>query len=301
MFKRSARAAAAAIAFALTLAIAPVFAQDPQPQADDAAKIQAFLDSLHFRSGDIAVGEAKATFHLGDRYRYLEQAEARRVLEELWGNPPDDSVLGLIVPNKGALTDDDSWAVVVTYSDDGYVSDKDANETDYAELLKSMKQEAEDSNSERAKQGYPMVHVVGWATPPRYDMTSKKLYWAKEIDFVGTGEHTLNYDIRVLGRHGYLSLNAISVMSQLDRVQSGMQDLLPLAEFDPGARYADYNDSTDKVAGYGIAALIAGGIAAKSGLLAKLGVLLLAGKKFIILIFAGIAAFVRKLFGKKDG
>jgi uncharacterized membrane-anchored protein len=78
-----------------------------------------------------------------------------------------------------------------------------------------------------------------------------------------------------------------------------MQQLLPMAEFDSGARYADYDASNDKLAGYGIAALIGGGIAAKTGLLAKLGVLLLAGKKLIVFLFVGLLMGIRKLFGGK--
>ena len=102
----------------------------------------------------------------------------------------------------------------------------------------------------------------------------------------------------MLGRRGYLSLNAVAGMSDLGEVQAGMQQLLPMTEFDAGSRYADYDAKSDKLAAYGIAALIGGGIAAKAGLFAKLGVLLLAGKKFIVLLLAGIAALWRKLAGK---
>ena len=48
-----------------------------------------------------------------------------------------------------------------------------------------------------------------------------------------------------------------------------------MVEFDPGARYADYDKSTDKVAAYVLAALIGCGIAAKAGLFAKIGAVLL--------------------------
>jgi len=90
-------------------------------------------------------------------------------------------------------------------------------------------------------------------------------------------------------------------MDDLGLVNAGMNQVLPMAEFDAGQRYADFKPGTDKVAAYGLAALVGGGIAAKTGLLAKLGALLLAGKKFIVLIFVALAAFARKLFGgKKD-
>ncbi len=287
---------AAALAAGLMLAL-PASAQS----TDDEAKLKAFVSSLKYRNGDIAVSEAEATFHLGTQFRYLDKVDARRVLEELWGNPPDESVLGMVVPTATPLDHEKSWAVVVTFSDEGYVSDEDAAKTDYDALLAELKNATNEENAARKEAGYEPVNLVGWAVPPRYDAASKKLYWAKEIAFQGGEQHTLNYDVRVLGRRGFLSLNAVAGMSELNAVQTGMQQLLPSAEFNAGARYADYDSGTDKAAGYGIAALIGGGIAAKTGLLAKLGVLLLAGKKLIIFLVLGLFAFVGKLFrGKKD-
>ena len=48
-----------------------------------------------------------------------------------------ESVLGMVVPRGRGVLDDEGWAVVVTYSDEGYVSDDDAANTDYDELLMS--------------------------------------------------------------------------------------------------------------------------------------------------------------------
>jgi len=144
------------------------------------------------------------------------------------------------------------------------------------------------------------VELMGRAEAQHYDARDKKLYWAEELRFGETDANTVNYDIRVLGRHGYLSLNAIGDMQNMSQIQSGMQSLLPMAEFESGYRYADFNESTDKLASYGLAALVGGGLAAKTGLLAKIGALLLAGKKFIVLIFAGLVALVGRVFKKKD-
>lgn len=270
------------------------FAQD---NADVQAQARQFVASLKFRSGEIAVAEAQAHFRLDDTFRYLDKPDARRVLEQFWGNPPDATVLGLVVPAAAPLDSAQSWAVVVTYSDDGYVSDEDAAKTDYEKLLAELKQGTQEENAARRKAGYESIDLVGWAVPPRYDSASKKLYWAKELDFAGSEQHTLNYDIRVLGRRGYLSLNAVSGMAELDTVRAGMQQLLPMTDFDSGARYADYNADTDKLAGYGIAALIGGGIAAKAGLFAKLGVLLLGLKKLLIPLVLVLLAFGKKILG----
>lgn len=273
-----------------------------QEQEEGQKQAQALVASLNFRDGEVAVPGADARFRLDEKFRYLEAADARKVLEQLWGNPPDESVLGMVVPRGRGVLDEQGWAVVVTYSDEGYVSDADATKIDYADLLQDMKDGTREENEVRKEAGYGGIELLGWAEPPHYDAASKKLYWAKELAFEGSDGHTLNYDIRVLGRRGFVSLNAISRMDQLQDVQAGMQQLLTQVEFDQGARYADYDAKTDKVAAYGIAALIGGGIAAKAGLFAKLGALLLGLKKLLIPLVLVLVAFGKKIFGlfKRD-
>ncbi len=284
------------IVVALLLA-SPAFAQDTAANKKD--EVRQFVESLHFKTGKVAVSGAHATLNLNPDFRFLDAHDAQRVLEQLWGNPPDSDVLGMLVPTSKSLAEKGAWAVVMTYSADGYVSDADAAKTDYAKILKDMQQESRDANAERAKQGYPAIEIVGWATPPHYDAATNKIYWAKELDFTGSHEHTLNYDIRVLGRSGYLSLNAVAGMSQLDTVQTQMPNVLAMTEFDQGQRYTDFNASTDKVAAYGIGALVAGAIAAKAGLFAKLLVLLIAAKKVVFVGIAAIGAAIAKFFKRK--
>ena len=95
------------------------------------------------------------------------------------------------------------------------------------------------------------------------------------------------------------SPRAIAGISQLSAIKPGMGEALGAVDFNQGARYADFNPNTDHVAEYGLAALVAGGIAAKTGLLSKLLALLIAGKKLVIGAFVLLAAGVSKLFGKK--
>ena len=269
-------------------------------QEDEGMSAEQFVQSLHFRNGTIEVPEAKARFNLDGDFRYLDKADARRVLEDLWGNPPDEDVLGLIVPRSPGLTDEQSWAVVVTWSDDGYVSDEDASKIDYTQLLHDMQEQTREANPEREKAGYGSLQLIGWAVPPRYDAGNNKLYWAKELAFNGQPNHVLNYDIRVLGRHGYLSLNAVSGMGELGLVRAGMEKLLPMAEFEPGARYADHNPKTDKIAAYGVATLIGGGLAAKAGLFAKLGLVFAKFWKLLLIGAIALGGLARKFFGERN-
>jgi uncharacterized membrane-anchored protein len=296
--------------FLAVFGLLAAFAFSPSTHADTAddqpsAKVEAFLKTLHPKTGDVSVPEAQATLKLGSNYSYLGADDAQRVLTQLWDNPPDKEVLGMILPSTDpkVLLDEKSWAVVVTYSADGYVSDEDAAKIDYSEMLQDMQKAAKDENPERLKQGYSAIELMGWAEPPRYDSSSHKLYWARDLKFTSTDGkdegRTLNYAIRVLGRHGYLSLNAVAPMAELAQVKADMPDVVSMAEFDAGNRYTDYNSSTDKLAAYGIGALVAGGIAAKAGLFAKLGILLLALKKFVVIGIAAIGGLFAKLFGRK--
>ena len=86
----------------------------------------------------------------------------------------------------------------------------------------------------------------------------------------------------------------------LAMVKDGMTRVLPMAEFNPGHRYADFKPGSDKLAAYGLAALVGGGIAAKAGLFAKLGVFLLAFKKIILVGVVALGALLKKIFGGKD-
>jgi uncharacterized membrane-anchored protein len=273
----------------------------PLVQADDKAPgmtKEAFLASLNFQQGDINLPGNIATLKLPPSFRYLGPADAEQVLA-VWGNPPGSGALGMIVPADTSPLSDQGWGVIVTYEKDGHIKDDDADSIKYDELLKDMQQGTLDGNAARKEHGYPAMSLIGWAEPPSYDKTSHKLYWAKELKSEGSPQSGLNYNVRVLGREGVLNLNAVAGMDQIALMKTEMQHVTAFTDFTKGNRYTDFDSKTDKVAEYGIAALVAGGIAAKLGFFGKLFALLLVFKK---LIFIGLAAFgagVFKLFGRR--
>ena len=112
---------------------------------------------------------------------------------------------------------------------------------------------------------------------------------------------TLNYDIRILGRHGVLILRAVASMDQLPEIERQTPQILGMVDFNQGNRYADFDPKADKVAAYGIAALVAGGVAAKLGLFKLLWVFILAAKKFIIIAVVAVSAWLRKIFKGRSG
>ncbi|RZL31796.1 MAG: DUF2167 domain-containing protein, partial [Pedobacter sp.] len=110
-------------------------------------------------------------------------------------------------------------------------------------------------------------------------------------------------NVRILGRKGVLVLNAVSEMKNIEKIKTSMRDVTGFTDFTSGNKYSDFNPSSDKVAEYGLTALILGGvgIASKTGLFAKLLVLLLAFKKILIFGALAIGGGVYKLFGKLKG
>lgn len=267
-----------------------VFAQDATEESSG--------PTLTYRTGDVELPNKIATLHLGSRFRYLDPSETEKLLVG-WGNPPGSETQGAVVPASVEPFSVEGWAVILTYEDEGHIDDAEAAEIDYDDMLKDMKAGTEEENEQRKDAGYEAVHLVGWAEKPRYDATAKKLYWAQELNFEGSENHTLNYEVRVLGREGVLSMNAVASMTQLSQIRSDMGPLIQVAEFNEGQRYADFNPKTDRLAEYGLGALIAGTVAGKLGLFAKLGVFLLAFKKVIFGVVIALGAGLFKFFGKK--
>lgn len=276
-------------------------AQKPKEAVQDSFTAESFDASLHYQTGTVQLPDGIATLRLPAGYRFLDGNDAERVIVEGWGNPPGEKPLGMIVPAGINPVDDVGWGVVVTFMGDGYVKDDEADEIDYDQLLRQMQQSTRENNAERQRQGYPALELVGWAARPHYDAATHKLYWARELAEVGSTTHALNYDVRVLGRRGVLSLNAIAAMPLLPNIEHDMQDVLGFVDFNQGHRYADFTHG-DKVAAYGIGALVAGTLAAKAGFFKVLLVGLLAAKKVIVAAFVALAAFVRRLMGRtKEG
>lgn len=285
-----------ALPLAALLPLAVSLQEDASAQDDYAAATAAFAAELDFQTGTVDVAGGRATIALPDGWAMLGPKDARRVVEEMWGNPEDTSTLGFLDPpsDAGRLMSD--YGIIVSFDDSGYVEDEDAKDIDFDELLESMQEGTREENEARAAAGYGTVEILGWATPPYYDATQKKLHWAKELRFGGSQETTLNYDVRILGRRGTLVLQAVAPMSAHDQVDPGMRAILGATEFTDGHRYSDFDPSMDKVAAVGIAGLIGGKIAAKAGLFAVLAKF---GKVLVVGVIGLVVALKRFVFGGK--
>ncbi len=255
------------------------------------------LSKIDFKQGKILVGDGLAVFTVPENYYFLDSKDAEYVLHDLWGNPPDGDALGMVFPASATPLDGGNWGLEITFDDIGYVSDEDAEEYDYSDILKTMQEDTVASNKWRRENNYGEITLVGWAERPFYDKKARQLYWAKELKFANEETNTLNYNIRALGRKGVLVMNFISDITILDQVQKAAPDILAMVEFSDGNKYSDFNPSLDKVAAVGIGGLIAGKVLAKTGLLVTF---LLIFKKFWFVLFLPLIWVKNKFFGSKS-
>jgi uncharacterized membrane-anchored protein len=292
--------------FALVLLLSfnfPLFAQQADQSSNEQQEYQLWAENLWSsmspQSGKIALADSIAVLDVPDNFYFLNQEDSKKVLEDIWGNPPGSSeaLLGMLFQQGTTPFDGDAWGVSIEYEQDGYVSDEDAEQLNYDELLLEMKNDAQQNSRARVEQGYDPIELIGWAAKPYYDKTSNKLHWAKEFKFGDSTTHTLNYNIRILGRKGVLVLNFIANIDQLAEIDHNIDTVLAMAEFNEGSRYSDFDPDLDDVAAYGIGALVAGKVIAKTGFLAAAFIFL---KKFGIVILIALGALLKKLFWRKD-
>jgi uncharacterized membrane-anchored protein len=244
----------------------------------------------------------QGNLQLPEHFGFIPQKEAGAVMR-LMGNTTSADFIGLIVPlgeHAGG------WFVSLRYDAEGYIKDDDAKHWDADGLLKTLKEGTEAANADREREGVPPIEVTRWIEVPAYDSAAHRLVWSAEARLKnGTDpDPGVNYNTYVLGREGYISLDLVTSLSTIEQDKPVARQLLAAIDFKDGKRYGDFNASTDKVAAYGLAALIAGVAAKKLGLLALFAATIVKAWKLIavsVAMFgAGVARWFRARFGRKD-
>ncbi len=174
--------------------------------------------------------------------------------------------------------EDMRWFAVFSYDDTGHIEDDD--EIDADALLKSLRAGTEEGNRERRKRGWAEMNILGWQYPPFYNEGTNRLSWAVLAE--SEGMQIVNYNTRLLGRTGVVSATLVVEPEMLDVSVEEFENLLDGFQYNAGDMYAEYRPG-DKLATYGLAALVTGGAAA--------AVAKGAGKGLFKAIAVGVAAF----------
>ncbi len=222
---------------------------------------------------------------------YVPMPHAGRILEAM-GNRPGSSLLGLIFSADDSQSD---WFVVMDYEDSGYIKDDDAKEWNADDMLENLKEGTEQTNGERRARGIPEMEIIGWVEKPTYDSTMHRLVWSvssKDKGIASAGNEGINYNTYALGRDGYISMNLVTQLDTIEQRKPVARELLGALNFNEGKRYMDFDSSTDKLAAFGLAALVGGVAAKKLGLLAVIAAFFVKFAKVIgvaAVAFGGIA------------
>jgi uncharacterized membrane-anchored protein len=231
----------------------------------------------------------KADISLTEDYVFLDQSGTKQFLT-LNQNPVSGNELAVVAP----ISDDANWFLVFEWDGIGYVRDDEADSLDPNAILSTIRQGTEASNEEREARGWPSMHVLGWHEKPNYDPLTHNLTWA--IIGESEGHRSINRNTRLLGRHGVMSAVLVSDPAELAAATADVDNLLGAFQYKSGSSYAEFLPGKDKVAEYGLVALVAGGAGAalvKSGLLAKLW------KPLVVGAAALLAGLQRLLFRRK--
>ena len=184
--------------------------------------------------------------------------------------------------------EDMRWMATLAFQNEGFVDDSE--EIDAAAIMRALREGNDIANEERREKGLELVNINGWAMRPAYDTSTQLLSWGMDYQF--GSDRTYNYTSRLLGRSGFVAATLTTYPETYQQHINEFESMLKSFSFVQGERYSEFREG-DKVAKYGLAALITGGavaVAAKSW------------KLIYVAIIAGIAAVwagLKRVFQRK--
>lgn len=248
------------------------------------------------RKGDGQLGGI-AKIAIPEGFRFTGGSGASQVVQ-LYGNLPMPNASGMLT------TEGFGPLIIFTYKDEGHVPDEEKDTIDADALLESIREGMEASNEVRKERGLDQLEIRGWALPPRYSEKTNTLEWALLIgDLGGKGPASVNYETRMLGRTGVMEVQLVCSPDNFEPLLAEFQTIMKGFDYVEGQRYAEFRQG-DRVAKYGLTALVAGtGVVAatKLGLFGKLGVLFAKMGKLVIVAVIAVLAGLKKLFSSIFG
>ena len=231
-----------------------------------------------------------AEIELGDDYLFLDGEDTRETLEYMGEADP------LAVGAVASKNESQDWGIIFSYNPIGYVKEDEKESLDSQAILQSIKEATEEANKMRIERGVLPLNVIGWYEEPHYDADSHNLVWAILGEEAGTQIQIVNYNTRLLGRHGCIAVNLMTEPATLATTRAYLDDIIAHFSWKQGKSYGEWV-AGDKVAEIGLTALIIGGAgAAAAGLLGQIWKFIVAG---VAAVGGVIAGLIRRLRGKR--
>lgn len=236
--------------------------------------------------GTAPIGDGLAEIELGEEHVFLDDEGSQRLME-LLQNPVSGAEVATVAP----VSDEEDWFVIFEWSPVGYVADDEKDGLDGDAMLESIREGTAEANAQRRERGWPTLEIVGWHETPHYDARTNNLSWAI-VGESSDGDRSINRIVKLLGRRGVMTATLVASPEEMSGAVPRVDALLDGYRFRPGNTYAEYLPGKDKLAEYGLTALVVGGAGAalvKSGLLAKLW-------KPIAALLVAVGAGLKRLF-----
>lgn len=282
-----------AVSFADPSQSDPSESTEYSPQQD-----KEYVDTLEAAINSATQGPAtiplidQGVLNIPDDYLFVPTKEASAFMKAN-GNTTGPEFVGLIISKVDELR----WFITVNFIKSGYLRDDDAKKWTADDLLKSLKEGNDEANKERIASGYPSLEIIGWIETPKYDASTHKLVWSMLVkDKDSSSEPIVNYNTYVLGREGYFKLDLVTPNSSIAQDKLIAHNILASLHYNEGKRYQNFSEGRDRVAAYGLAALITGVAAKKLGLLALAAAFLIKMWKLIILLPIIFWGMIKKIF-----
>ena len=215
--------------------------------------------------------------------------DGSRTILKLCGNLTGENEVGLFAPESF------NWFVTFDWDDIGYVKDDEKDKLDATKMLAAMQEGNAEVNKIKKEQGLGTFTITGFDVPPNYNPETNNLEWALRLKDDASGQSTVNYNVKVLGREGVMVVTLVCDPSDLTALLPEFRKHLATFGFTEGHKYAEFKKG-DKIAKIGLSALVVGGglaIAAKTGLLKKL-------IKPLIIAVVAAGAWLKKIFSGRS-
>jgi len=84
--------------------------------------------AMKYETGTVTLPSGVAKLNIPKGFKFLGQEQSRYVIQDLWGNLPQQHLQGMLFPEDGDPFSDSSYAYVIEYNPVGNVKDADAKD-----------------------------------------------------------------------------------------------------------------------------------------------------------------------------